>query len=176
LKELLAGNEALDIPACSSSKVTFIIVAMNKAHFTLLTIESADSIRQFCSTHWARVHRATRAQLVVPGYGTELLRDEITDATVQVLGMQQDLRPLYERARVFVVATRYAAGLPFKACEAAGFGVPMVVSPLIDRQMRWRDGAEYWPPVIQIGWQTIVLGSMGTKSSGGVFGPIAWRG
>jgi glycosyltransferase involved in cell wall biosynthesis len=41
LKELLAGNEALEIPACSSPKVTFIIVAMNKAHLTLLTIESA---------------------------------------------------------------------------------------------------------------------------------------
>ena len=104
---------------------------------------NADSIRQFCSTHWPKVHRATGAHLVVAGYGTELLRDEITDATVQILGMQEDLRPLYERARVFVVPTRYAAGLPFKAYEAAGFGVPMVVSPLIARQMQWNDGTEY---------------------------------
>jgi len=104
---------------------------------------NADSIREFCRTHWARVHRATGALLVVAGYGTELLRDEIADDTVQILGMQEDLRPLYDRARVFVVPTRYAAGLPFKAYEAAGFGVPMVVSPLIARQMQWSDGADY---------------------------------
>jgi O-antigen biosynthesis protein len=104
---------------------------------------NADSIRQFCRTHWARIHRATGAPLVIAGYGTELLRDEIADDTVQILGMQEDLRPLYDRARVFVVPTRYAAGLPFKAYEAAGFGVPMVVSPLIARQMRWNDGNEY---------------------------------
>ncbi len=104
---------------------------------------NADSIREFCRAHWAKVHRATGAHLVVAGYGTELLRDEIADDTVQILGMQEDLRPLYDRARIFVVPTRYAAGLPFKAYEAAGYGVPMVVSPLIARQMQWRDGAEY---------------------------------
>ena len=40
LKELLAGNETLEIPTCSSPTLTFIIVAKNKAHLTLLTIES----------------------------------------------------------------------------------------------------------------------------------------
>jgi GT2 family glycosyltransferase len=104
---------------------------------------NADSIRHFCNAAWAKVHRATGAHLLVAGYGTELLRDEIADDTVQILGMQEDLRPLYDRARVFVVPTRYAAGLPFKTYEAAGFGVPMVVSPLIARQMRWNDGTEY---------------------------------
>ena len=59
---------------------------------------------------------------MVAGYGTETLRNEITDATVRILGAQEDLRPLYERARVFVVPTRFAAGLPFKAHEAAGLG------------------------------------------------------
>jgi glycosyltransferase involved in cell wall biosynthesis len=60
-----------------------------------------------------------------------------------VLGPQEDLGPLYEGARVFVVPTRYAAGLPFKAYEAAAFGVPLVVSDIIARQMKWRDGIDY---------------------------------
>ena len=55
-----------------------------------------------------------------------------------------DLRPLYNRARVFVVPTRYAAGLPLKAYEAAGFGVPLVVSPVIARQMEWNHGVDYF--------------------------------
>jgi len=104
---------------------------------------NADSIRDFCRSQWPKIHRATRAHLVVAGYGTELLRNEIPDPTVRILGAQNDLRPLYERARVFIVPTRYAAGLPFKAHEAAGSGVPMVVSPLIASQMRWSHDADY---------------------------------
>ena len=105
---------------------------------------NADSIREFCNTQWARVQRATGAIFLVAGYGTELLRSEISDPTVEILGRQNDMRPLYDRARVFVVPTRFAAGMPFKAHEAAGFGVPMVVSPVIARQMQWESGADYF--------------------------------
>jgi glycosyltransferase involved in cell wall biosynthesis len=71
------------------------------------------------------------------------LRNEIQDPTVQILGKQDDLRPLYDRARVFVVPTRYAAGIPFKAHEAAGYGVPLVVSPLIAKQLGWLNSIDY---------------------------------
>jgi GT2 family glycosyltransferase/glycosyltransferase involved in cell wall biosynthesis len=107
---------------------------------------NADSIRAFYQNHWPKIRRDTGATFVVAGYGTELLRNEIRDPTVQILGKQDDLRALYDRARVFVVPTRYAAGIPFKAHEAAGFGVPMVVSPLIDKQMRWEHGKNYFAP------------------------------
>jgi GT2 family glycosyltransferase len=105
---------------------------------------NADSIRDFCRTQWTKIHRATGALLLIAGYGTELLQSEIVDPSVRILGAQSDLRPLYERARVFVVPTRYAAGLPFKAYEAAGYGVPMVVSPLIAGQMRWSNDVDYF--------------------------------
>ena len=62
---------------------------------------------------------------------------------MHVLGAQASLHPLYEGARVFVVPTRYAAGLPFKAYEAAAFGVPLVVSGIIARQMSWQGDADY---------------------------------
>ena len=105
---------------------------------------NADSIRYFCDTMWAKIHRITGAMLVVAGYGSELLLTEVRDPTVKILGAQDELRPLYERARVFVVPTRYAAGIPFKAHEAAGFGVPLVVSELIARQMKWIHGVDYY--------------------------------
>ena len=104
---------------------------------------NADSIRDFCQNHWPRIYRDTGAALIVAGYGTELLRNEIHDPTVQILGKQEELRSLYDRARVFVVPTRYAAGIPFKAHEAAAFGVPLVVSPLIAKQLGWRDSIDY---------------------------------
>jgi GT2 family glycosyltransferase/glycosyltransferase involved in cell wall biosynthesis len=105
---------------------------------------NADSIRAFYQKQWTRIHRETRAVFLVAGFGTEILNNEIADPTFQILGRQDDLRPLYDRARVFVVPTRYAAGIPFKAHEAAGYGVPMVVSPVIDRQLQWSHGTDYF--------------------------------
>jgi O-antigen biosynthesis protein len=85
---------------------------------------NADSIRYFCRAVWPAVQQATGATFIVAGYGTDEILGDLANSTVRVLGAQQDLRPLYEQARVFVVPTRYAAGLPFKAYEAAAFGVP----------------------------------------------------
>ena len=61
---------------------------------------------------------------------------------MRVVGPQEDLRALYNQARVFVVPTRYAAGMPLKALEAAAFGVPLVVSRLIGEQLGWQDGTD----------------------------------
>jgi glycosyltransferase involved in cell wall biosynthesis len=104
---------------------------------------NADSIRYFCRAIWPAVQQATAASLIVAGYGTDQVLGDLNSSTIKVLGAQEDLRPSYEEARVFVVPTRYAAGLPFKAYEAAAFGVPLVVSDIIARQMKWRDGIDY---------------------------------
>ena len=104
---------------------------------------NADSIRYFCREIWPAVQKATGAALVVAGYGTDTVLGDLNSPTVRVLGAQENLRPLYEQARAFVVPTRYAAGLPFKAHEAAASGVPQVVSSIIARQMKWRDGVDY---------------------------------
>lgn len=104
---------------------------------------NADSVRYFCREVWPAVHKATGATFIVAGYGTDEILEDLNSSTVRVLGPQENLRPLYEDARVFVVPTRYAAGLPFKAYEAAAFGIPLVVSDIIARQMKWRDGIDY---------------------------------
>jgi GT2 family glycosyltransferase len=104
---------------------------------------NADSIRDFYRRCWGQIHRETGATFIVAGYGTEVLRTEINDPSVQILGAQTDLRALYDRARVFVIPTRYAAGIPFKAHEATAQGVPLVVSPVIAEQLRWEHGSEY---------------------------------
>ena len=105
---------------------------------------NADSIRAFCNWQWDRIHQATGADFLVAGYGTEILRNEISRPGVVFLGRQEDPRSLYERARIFVVPTRFAAGMPYKAHEAAAFGVPLVVSPLIASQMQWCHGTDYF--------------------------------
>jgi len=104
---------------------------------------NADSVRYFCTSIWPAVHRATRATLIVAGYGTDEYLSDLGSSSVRILGPQDDLQPVYERARVFVVPTRFAAGLPFKAHEATTRGVPLVVSDVIARQLSWRDGLDY---------------------------------
>ncbi len=58
------------------------------------------------------------------------------------LGRVDDLAPLYDRHRVFVAPTRFAAGIPKKVTSAAAHGVPVVATSLLARQLGWRDGVE----------------------------------
>ncbi len=49
-------------------------------------------------------------------------------------------------ARVMVAPTRFAAGIPMKVHEAAGYGVPVVMTELLARQLGWaREGIAYAP-------------------------------
>ena len=56
---------------------------------------------------------------------------------VQILGMVDDLTPLYATARAFVAPTRYAAGLPLKVQESVGRGLPVVGTDLLAAQLGW---------------------------------------
>ncbi len=57
---------------------------------------------------------------------------------ITLRGAVEDLAPLYDRHRVFVAPTRYAAGIPYKVHEAAAMGLPVVGSELLAGQLGWR--------------------------------------
>lgn len=61
---------------------------------------------------------------------------------VELLGPVADTAELYARHRVFIAPTRFAGGIPFKIHEAASYGLPVVASELLCRQLGWRDGVE----------------------------------
>ena len=103
---------------------------------------NADSMRYFCGSIWPVVRKATGAELIIAGYGADAALSDGKADGVRILGRQDDLTSLYNEARVFVVPTRYAAGIPYKAHEAAAFGVPLVVSNLIGEQLGWQQGSE----------------------------------
>jgi len=103
-----------------------------------------DSLRYFCRNMWPTISKSTGAKFVIAGFGTENFEDEFRSAPgVRVLGPQQDIRSLYQSARVFVVPTRFCAGIPYKAHEAAANGVPMVVTPIIRDQLGWSEGKDF---------------------------------
>jgi len=66
----------------------------------------------------------------------------LSEPAVDMVGIVDDLTPLYDGARVFLAPTRFAAGLPLKVLEAAAFGVPVVCTALLARQLGWRDNVE----------------------------------
>jgi GT2 family glycosyltransferase len=63
----------------------------------------------------------------------------MASSSIRVHGRVDDLGPFYESARVFIVPTRFAAGIPHKAHEAAARGLPIVASTLIAEQLAWGD-------------------------------------
>ena len=50
-------------------------------------------------------------------------------------GAIDDLATMYDRCRVFVAPTRYAAGIPLKVVEAMGQGIPCVATTLLGEQL-----------------------------------------
>nr|AIA87397.1 CAZy families GT2/GT4 protein [uncultured Granulibacter sp.] len=61
---------------------------------------------------------------------------------VVLAGRFDDPAELYESHRVFVAPTRYAAGIPYKIHEAASYGLPVVATDLLCRQLGWQDGVQ----------------------------------
>ncbi|WP_165911530.1 glycosyltransferase [Sphingomonas sp. PP-CC-3A-396] len=61
--------------------------------------------------------------------------EALTSQRVVLHGVVEDLQPVYDRCRVFVAPTRYAAGIPLKVVEAMGEGIPCVVTPLLAEQL-----------------------------------------
>lgn len=103
-----------------------------------------DGLAWFIDEVLPLVERALRweTRLTVAGYtapGVSLDRFK-GHPRVSLRGAVSDLTPLYDANRVFVAPMRFAAGIPYKVHEAAAFGIPVVATSLISRQLGWEDG------------------------------------
>lgn len=70
------------------------------------------------------------------------LREYFNGLPVTIHGAVSDLLPYYARARVFIAPTRFAAGIPLKVVEASAHGIPSVVTPLLAKQLGWKENEE----------------------------------
>ncbi|MGL5059902.1 MAG: glycosyltransferase, partial [Microcoleus sp.] len=62
--------------------------------------------------------------------------------SIKMLGKIDDLTDLYDRSRLFVAPTRFAAGIPHKVHEAAARGLPIVTTSIIAEQLGWKNESE----------------------------------
>lgn len=76
-------------------------------------------------------------KFVIAGLNKSQAVSQRIGADVIATGVLDDLTPLYEQCRIFVAPTRFAAGIPHKIHEAAGRGLPCVVTPLLAEQLGW---------------------------------------
>jgi glycosyltransferase involved in cell wall biosynthesis len=61
---------------------------------------------------------------------------------IRIHGTARDLQPFYDRSRVFIAPTRFAAGTAYKLVETSSFGLPAVATDLLAGQLEWRSGVE----------------------------------
>jgi hypothetical protein len=105
---------------------------------------NADSVRWLTQEILPRLAErlGRRPRLRVAGRHEPSETALLADPALEPLGLIADVRPLYDGARVFLAPTRFGAGLPFKVHQAAAFGVPVVCTSLLARQLGWRDNVE----------------------------------
>ena len=102
-----------------------------------------DALDWFVTAVLPLVEKALRweTRLTVAGYtapGVSLDRFA-HHPRISLRGVVAETEPLFGQHRVFVAPTRFAAGLPYKLHEAASFGLPIVASDLLARQLGWDD-------------------------------------
>ena len=106
---------------------------------------NTDSVVWFVEEILARIQAQIDSQIELQVAGINTV-EELTkrlspglNGSVKLLGKVNDIVSLYNQSRVFIVPTRFAAGIPHKAHEAAAHGVPLVTTQLIAKQLGWQD-------------------------------------
>jgi hypothetical protein len=103
---------------------------------------NADSLRWFSSEILPLIRRELGAGATVRVVGMNRSPGVASLDGLRFVGPAADLRPEFERARVFIAPTRFAAGIPHKVGQAAALGVPIVATDLLAQQIGWTHGRE----------------------------------
>ncbi|UFJ42530.1 glycosyltransferase [Brevibacillus humidisoli] len=98
-----------------------------------------DAIYYFVREIFEQVHAETGAKLWIVGTNYLDSIKSLASERIIVTDQVDDVGEYYNKCRVFVVPTRYAAGIPIKLLECMAHGVPAVVTPLISEQLGLKD-------------------------------------
>jgi len=106
---------------------------------------NGDSIAWFLTEIWPRIEAklGASATFTVVGLNKSERIRSLAGNGVVILDRVQELSSMYDRVRVFVAPTRFAAGMPHKVHEAVARGVPVVGTPVLAQQLGWEDGIQF---------------------------------
>jgi GT2 family glycosyltransferase/2-polyprenyl-3-methyl-5-hydroxy-6-metoxy-1,4-benzoquinol methylase len=102
---------------------------------------NADAVRWFVEEIFPRISESLGPEvtLAVVGHNESEEIHELASERVRILGRVDEITDFYDRCRVFIAPTRFAAGLPHKIHEAAANGIPAVATSLLAEQLGWND-------------------------------------
>ncbi|MBH9578014.1 glycosyltransferase [Inhella proteolytica] len=105
---------------------------------------NGDSLLWFAREVWPLIEAelGDTAHLDVVGPCDSAAVRALANARIRVHGRVDHLDSWLNQARVFLAPTRFAAGIPHKAHEAAAAGLPVAASSLIAQQLSWQE----WMP------------------------------
>lgn len=105
---------------------------------------NVDALMWFCSDVLPRLRDriGVEVPVYVVGDATAPVLSSIDDPFVLFMGRVGSIKSLYERCRVFIAPTRYAAGIPHKVHEASAMGLPSVISDVLLSQLGWSHDRE----------------------------------
>ena len=101
-----------------------------------------DAVLYFLNQIFPLVRKVVECEFYIVGTNNVKAIWDMESNYVHVIGKVEDLIPYYNRCRLFVVPTRYSAGRPYKMIEAAAYGLPAVVTPLIAERLGWRENRD----------------------------------
>lgn len=101
-----------------------------------------DALWHYLTNAWEAVRQATNAVINVTGKASTQRLLNHPFSGVCLSGHVANLVPLYESHRIFVAATRFATGIPWKVHEAMAHGIPCVISGLLADQLGVTSGKE----------------------------------
>lgn len=101
-----------------------------------------DAVWHYLSNAWEKVRVGTGAKMNITGKASAPRLVNHTFNDVNLMGHVGNLVPLYEQQRIFVAATRFATGIPWKVHEAMAHGIPCVISDLLAHQLGVTSGKE----------------------------------
>ena len=94
-----------------------------------------DSIIHFVNNVYPKVLNKIDARLWIVGTNRLDTVWSLASDNIIVTGCVEDLSGYFDRCKVFIAPTRYAAGIPLKLLECLSFGLPAVVTPLLAEQL-----------------------------------------
>jgi glycosyltransferase involved in cell wall biosynthesis len=106
---------------------------------------NSDSVTWFANEVLPAIRRhldPSMALSVVGASSSAAVAAHASAGRVVLHGAQAELAPSYDRARVFVAPTRFAAGIALKVYDAAAHGVPVVLTSVLASQIGWRHDVE----------------------------------
>jgi GT2 family glycosyltransferase len=101
-----------------------------------------DSLRYFLREIYPKFRKEIKSNFYIVGTNKSNIRNYVEFDEVEVVGEVDDLSEFYNKVKLFIVPTRFAAGVPIKLLGASAFGLPSVATGLIAEQTEWKDGEE----------------------------------